>query len=49
MWYLKRLDPYMKVLTIATVEQSQLDKLSEEYILLADYIIVVPDDMTKTY
>lgn len=49
MWYLKRIDPYMKVLTIATVEQSNLDELAEDYILLADYIIVVPDDMTKTY
>jgi len=49
MWYLKNMDPYMKVLTIATVEQNDLSKLSEEYILLADYIIVVPDDMTKTY
>jgi hypothetical protein len=49
MWYLKRKDPYMKVLTIATVEQSDLDKLSEDLIMLADYIIVVPDDMTKTH
>lgn len=49
MWYLKNADPYLKVLTIGTVEQSDISKLSEEYILLADYIIVVPDDMTKTY
>lgn len=49
MWYLKNADPYMKVLTVATVEQSDVSKLSDEYILLADYIIVVPDDMTKTY
>jgi uncharacterized iron-regulated protein len=49
MWYLKRTDPYMEVLTIATVEQSDISKLSEEYILMADYILVVPDDMTKTY
>jgi uncharacterized iron-regulated protein len=49
MWYLKRADPYMEVLTIATVEQSDLSKLSEDYILMADYILVIPDDMTKTY
>lgn len=49
MWYLKRLSPDMKILTIATVEQSSLDKLSPEYIMLADYILCVPDDMTKTY
>jgi len=49
MWYLKKANPYLTVLTIATVEQSDISKLSDEYILLADYIIVVPDDMTKTY
>lgn len=49
MWYLKNADPYLKVLTVATVEQSDLSSLSEEYILCADYILVVPDDMTRTY
>jgi uncharacterized iron-regulated protein len=49
MWYLKKANPFLTVLTIATVEQSDINKLSDEYILLADYIIVVPDDMTKTY
>lgn len=49
MWYLKKADPYMKVLTIATLELNDISKLPEEYILLADYILVVPDDMTKTY
>jgi uncharacterized iron-regulated protein len=49
MWYLKKLDPFMKVLTIATIEQSDLSKLADDKILMADYIIVIPDDMTKTY
>ena len=49
MWYLKRKDPDLKVLTIASVEQSDLSKLSPDYIMLADYIICIPDDMTKTY
>ncbi len=49
MWYLKNADPYLKVLTVATVEQSDLSALSEESILRADYILVVPDDMTRTF
>ncbi len=49
MWYLKRKNADLKILTIATVEQSDITKLSPEYIMAADYIICVPDDMTKTY
>ena len=49
MWYLKRKNADLKILTIATVEQSDINKLSPEYIMVADYIICVPDDMTKTY
>jgi len=49
MWYLKRKNADLKILTIATVEQSDISKLSPEYIMVADYIICVPDDMTKTY
>jgi len=49
MWYLKRKNADMRILTIATVEQSDISKLSAEYIMAADYIICVPDDMTKTY
>jgi len=49
MWYLKRKNADLKILTIATVEQSDISKLSPDYIMVADYIICVPDDMTKTY
>jgi uncharacterized iron-regulated protein len=49
MWYLKRKNADLKILTIATVEQSDIEKLLPEYIMAADYIICVPDDMTKTY
>lgn len=49
MWYLKRKNADMKILTIATIEQSDINKLLPEYIMVADYIICVPDDMTKTY
>jgi uncharacterized iron-regulated protein len=49
MWYLKRANPYLRVMTIATVEQGNIEKLSAEYIMIADYILCVPEDMTKTY
>jgi len=49
MWYLKRKNADLKILTIATVEQGDISKLSPDYIMAADYIICVPDDMTKTY
>jgi hypothetical protein len=49
MWYLKQKDAEMRILTIATVEQSDISKLTPDNIMAADYIICVPDDMTKTY
>jgi uncharacterized iron-regulated protein len=49
MWYLKRKNADLRILTIATVEQSDITKLTADNIMAADYIICVPDDMTKTY
>lgn len=47
--YLQIYQPGVKVQTITTVSQDDIDKLDEEYIDKADYIICVPSDMTKTY
>jgi uncharacterized iron-regulated protein len=49
MWYLKRKNADLRILTITTVEQSDISKLTSDNIMAADYIICVPDDMTKTY
>jgi len=49
MWYLKRKNADLRILTIATVEQTDITKLTPDNIMAADYIICVPDDMTKTY
>ncbi len=49
MWYLKKKNPDMRILTISTVEQDDIGKLSTDNIMAADYIICVPEDMTKTY
>ncbi len=48
-WYLKQFKPDLKILTITTVEQDSISKLSEENTGIADYTICVPTSMTKTY
>jgi formylmethanofuran dehydrogenase subunit D len=39
----------LDIQTITTVEQADIDKLDEQYFDKANFIIVVPEDMTKTY
>ncbi|AXG74023.1 iron-regulated protein [Flavobacterium arcticum] len=48
-WYLKRNKPEVKIITIAAVSQKDISKLEEEYLQTADFILVVDEDMTKTY
>jgi uncharacterized iron-regulated protein len=48
-WYLKTYNEAVKVLTISTVEQAQLDSLEKDNHNKANFIIVVDEDMTKTY
>ncbi|MDQ3192441.1 MAG: ChaN family lipoprotein [Bacteroidota bacterium] len=48
-WYLKQEKPNLKILTIGSVEQSNLDTLSQEYLNIADFILVTPENMTKTH
>lgn len=48
-WYLRENNSKLSILNITTVEQDQLDKLEREHYHKADYIIVVPTRMTKTY
>ncbi|GAB3227971.1 ChaN family lipoprotein [Hymenobacter seoulensis] len=47
--YLRQQNPKLKVLTITTVSQEQLSKLDKEHAQKADFVLVVPADMTKTY
>jgi uncharacterized iron-regulated protein len=48
-WYLKKDNPDLKILTIASVEQDTIDALSAEDTGLADFTICVPTSMCKTY
>ena len=48
-WYLRQAEPTLRILTISTVTQAQLGTLEKENLQKADYVLVVPEDMTKTY
>lgn len=48
-YYLKKADPNLNIVTIASVEQQDLDSLEEEYLNVADFTLVIDEDMTKTY
>jgi uncharacterized iron-regulated protein len=48
LWYLNKYKPGLKVVTIASVEQTDLDELSEENMNKGNFVLVVDTDMTKT-
>jgi len=49
LWYLNQYKPDLKILTITSVEQASLDTLSKESLNKANFILAIPEDMTKTY
>ncbi|HAH57716.1 MAG: ChaN family lipoprotein [Lentimicrobium sp.] len=48
-WYLKQAAPELKILTINSSEQTNIDTLSAENKNKADYILAIPESMTKTH
>ncbi|MEK8178892.1 ChaN family lipoprotein [Flavobacterium buctense] len=48
-WYLNRNEPNLKIITIATIEQEDLEKILPEEYNKADYILVIDEDVTKTH
>lgn len=48
-WYLQTYKPGTKIITIATVEQKDIDKLDSEHYNKADFILVIDEDVTKSY
>lgn len=48
-WYLKQADAKLKIITLQVVEQKSIDAVEAENKGLADFIICVPSDITKTY
>lgn len=49
LWYLNKYKPGLKILTIASVEQQDIKDLEEDYINKANFILVIPEEMTKTH
>jgi uncharacterized iron-regulated protein len=47
-WYLKQADPSLKIVTISSVEQADVDELKKESEGLANFIIVVAETMSKS-
>lgn len=47
--YLSKSRPELNIITIAVVEQDEIHELKEENQSIADYIIAIPSDMTKTF
>ena len=48
-WYLLQKQPDLKIVTITTKLQEKIDEVEEENIGSADFIILVPETMTRTY
>ena len=50
-WYLKQQNPQLKIVTIASLEQENIEALSEESKkeTKADFLLAIPKNMTKTY
>jgi uncharacterized iron-regulated protein len=48
-WYLKQANPNLKIATVSTVSQKELNRLLPEHKNKADFIICVDEDMTTTY
>jgi len=49
LWYLKKLKPELKYVTISTVSQNYVNKLYDDNKGIADYIICVDNNMTTSY
>jgi hypothetical protein len=47
-WFLKRANPDLKIVTISTVSQNDVETLDEESLGKADFILAVPSTMTQT-
>lgn len=49
LWYLNIYKPGLKIVTIASVEQKNIREFNPEFKGKANFIVVTPEDMTKTH
>jgi uncharacterized iron-regulated protein len=48
-WYLKKVNPDFKIITISSVEQKEVHQLGKEHLGKANFILCIDEDMTKSY
>ena len=48
-WYLRQQNPTLKIVTISSVEAEDITRASRDWKGLANYVLAIPGDMTKTY
>ncbi len=48
-WYINQAQPNLKIVTISAVEQESIENLSKDYLNQANFLLVIPEDMTTTY
>lgn len=48
-WYIKRSRPETRIAAIHVAEQNEIDKLDKDNFAKADFIVCVPENMTKTF
>ncbi|MBO0937392.1 ChaN family lipoprotein [Fibrella sp. HMF5335] len=48
-WYLRQQNPSLKIITISSVEADDITKVDRDWKGLANYVLAIPGDMTKTY
>lgn len=48
-WYLNKYKPGLKIMTISSVEQKEVERLDPKNLNKGNFILAIPDDMTKTY
>jgi uncharacterized iron-regulated protein len=48
-WYLNKFNPGLRIATIETVQQDDIDKMDKENNSIASFVIAIPASMTRTY
>lgn len=48
-WYLKKFNPDLKITTLETVEQDNIESMEKGNSNVASFVIAIPSSMTKTY
>ena len=48
-WYLNKYSPGLKITTITTILQDDIAKMDEDALGQADFVVVIPTSMTRTY